>query len=186
MPERVPSARSSIRPRSRASCVYPGLSTMQHFGNHAPFLGPIEVRTTRRHFKVKQGEAEDSKNIDAALLLSKFSITQVFLRLTQSVHPRLLRAYFPLPPSSSQPLRCIPRKARGVDLFLMPSLSKKTDPLPLSRSMFSLPPHLTHSCFPRPILLARSLVRRDINHVEHILELPLIPPLLRTPLLLPD
>ena len=125
---------------------------MQHFGNHASFLGPIEMRTTRRHFKVKQEEVEDSKNIDAVLLLSKFSITQVSLRLTQSVHPRLLRAYFPLPPSSSQPLRCIPRKARGVDLFLMPSLSKKTDPLPLSRSMFSLPPHLTHSCFPRPIL----------------------------------
>ena len=125
---------------------------MQHFGNHASFLGPIEMPTTRRHFKVKQEEVEDSKNIDAVLLLlSKFSITQVSLRLTHSVHPHaLLRAYFPLPPSSSQPLRCIPRKARGVDLFLMPSLSKKTDPL--SRSMFSLPPHLTHSCFPRPIL----------------------------------
>ena len=146
------------------------------------FPRPIEVRTTRRHFKVRQ--AEDLKNIDAAVSSRNSpSLKCLSLSLALRVSPSLLllRAYFP-----SLPPPCIPRRARGVDLFLMPSLSKKTDPLSLSRSMFSLPPHLTHSCFPRPILLARSLVRRDINHVEHILELPLIPPLLRTPLLLPD
>ena len=63
----------------------------------------------------------------------------------------------------------------------MPSLSKKTDPrsLSFSHSMFSRRLYLTDSCFPRPL---SPLVRRDINHVEHILKLPLISPLLRTEL----
>ena len=42
--------------------------------------------------------------------------------------------------------------------------------------------YLTDLCFPRPL---SPLVRRDINHVEHILKLPLISPLLRTELRAP-